>query len=329
MVGISYIKIAVPLLIFVLLGHPAEGFKSAKCKHNELRSQIFKTMECMDKNNNEALDEGLKIYMELTENNTKFNFTKILLGLWDQRKDLCQKLQNFIEEYDTCLNTIVKPCFGIKLNAIKSETYKMFTPNCTVLDTESDPITAIEGVFENLISPRKADAYRKKIMEIMGSKPLEYLEGLITFDKECNWEQKGQVMVENVGTCVMKNIDELKPKFTTTQETNEHFPISRTIPDVFEKCFGENKCFSQREMDLIRDVLKTRYVNIMKIVSKICNELGTCPKLAENLENALEGIDKVNGFDSMIKAALIQAGLAITEFENAYKEAFDNKVFSD
>ena len=344
---LSCIKIAIPLLIFVLHTDPVKGFATESCTHDKFSYELLEMMNCMDENNYEALDKGLEIYMELTDNHREFHLMNILTGAWDLRVDICSIFENYIEKGKKCMKGLIGHCFDEKLNSVMSELDAITRLNCTPLANlelnmttmEFKGMNHIEEALKNFaltleggeISTEKLENFTKRSMDIIGPNPEEYLKGLITFDKECTWEQRGQAISSGPFTCGSKYGEDFAKELEDVDLRNlKVMNTSELLNNVLENCLSPNQCFSPQEMKLVKDIVTKIYVMLMNWMSKLCEEFGSCSNILENAPSSVElpgnQSQDLGGMSEMALSALGVLDLEVEEYKGTYKEKFEKMM---
>ena len=254
MEGRAYITILVALLVALLCSHLAKGFTTEKCKHYDLQSQLKQMAKCADKSNHKYLNEMSKLYRE--------QMAKKQQQLDSAR--FCPATQQALEDEIICLEKLVRTCFDDKMIMLFSEFFSIFPNDCNVQNTPS------------LVDQMKMKEFIEKSKKIIGHYPdnVKYLMSIITFDKHCTYQSR----TESFAGTFRCSMEQAQPLIVTVQQARysrpKSFPVCNAAERILGTCFQANQCFSQQEMDLIRQSISTVYTMVMESLLQMTQTFG-------------------------------------------------------
>merc|ERR1719414_907875 len=134
-----------------------------------------------------------------------------------------------------------------------------------------------------VFDPQKVTATFPKLIEGCEKDP-KCPEGLFTVDKPCTEQQMGEAMNASFIPCIMKSfgpmIGAISDYFNGGANLDNVSPC-KTVGNALNECFKENDCFSQREMELIRNLAATGYNGGMKSLLLVDEEFGSITKYVD------------------------------------------------
>ena len=138
-----------------------------------------------------------------------------------------------------------------------------------------------------VISPEKVAKPAMQFSEKCAKDPVCPL-GLLTFDKQCDGAQRQKALSDSYESCFKDPFDlysnALNDYFKHDGKLDDISPC-KTMKKVLEDCFVKNDCFSQREMDLVRNMAAAAYHRGMGSLALVEKEFGTFTDFIDSHNN--------------------------------------------
>ena len=257
-------------LIYLTNFRLVSGFSTEKCNHDLLADQVSNLLTCYDDLVNKYVDMLVKDYKEQMERND---------NVYDTAK-ACKILEKMIADEKPCLSPLYEKCFDVKISKITDELFKSATSFC---GTGMDPQKVSK--LQNEV--------QKKLNSLVPTDPQSYFLSMVKTDKNINNCQMDMMLLGDL----MKNQDCASAiyQFASAYQTAtmsvfqvrmsgkmpEDFYMCSTIDNTLNSCSVENRCYSQQEMNLMKDVLRNYYKTLMDIIVAIKRNFGTVEKMLE------------------------------------------------
>ena len=252
-------ELLVPFMVLLLGSQLVNGFATDKCSHEELTGQIVKTIKCSDYSNNKLVDVVMNLCMEIKE-------TKDLERLWIGG---CQVALDYLTSQMQCAIPMANNCFDDKITGLVSEAATIFEENC-----------ASQNVFEIFSKlQRNFGALAVMVQKELAPSPMQHLATSFKFDKQCSLADLGKKMSNALG-CIDESFE---------WWSNNPYPkpsACSTLDETLKSCLKPNRCVSEREIGLIRELMYTTYHEFMKTLVKSHSGKTTC-----NFKDILGGDD--------------------------------------
>jgi hypothetical protein len=260
--------LAAVFVLFVIF-KLVNGFATTKCDHAELKGQSKKLSACMETTLDKYIDL-LKIYNKV--NKIFQQDTKVV----DSVK-ACNVHKSLWKELKKCYNGFTTTCLDAKMTDLGNEFHSMFEVNCDA-----------QNITKSLNETR-INNFDKKIKEIVGAgNEEEYFKSLVTMDKSCDIEREVKAIGnEKKYYCFVGILkDFILQDIKKDASLGKYFDKNdvSTIPNYVSpckmassllfSCFNENDCFSQQEMDLVRELVSWFYKWVMKTSITLTDSYG-------------------------------------------------------
>jgi len=185
----------------------------------------------------------------------------------------CKIFEKMIADIKPCLSPLYEKCFDDKISKIVDELFKTVTSFC---GTGMDPqkMAQIQNELQG------------KLDSLMTTDPQSQFTSMVKTDKNINNCQMDMMLLGDL----MKNQDCASAYQTATVSVlqvrmsgkmPEDFSMCSTIDNTLNSCSIENRCYSQQEMDLMKDVLRNYYKTLMDIIVAIKRNFGTVQNMLE------------------------------------------------
>ena len=270
------IRIGSLIFIVIICTHGNEGFATKECPHDYLTSQFSRTFRCLKKINIRYIDAFSKtsIHRFETENN-EITVSKI-----------CPIAKNALKKQLLCVNKLIETCLDeyylrVSMRALFSYALQTFKPyeewNC---NTSSIAVNKLSVQMQ-----RNVETFRENLAQTITSYQCQnkrYLMSIITFDKQCSYEEKETSLLDGPFACFSNQSQELRMAVALfNNSSQESLPFCKTIEKMLRLCFNATECFSQREMNSIQQITSTSFSMAMEHISKMSRHLGGFSKLLE------------------------------------------------
>ena len=227
-----------------------DAFSTDDCDHDKLSDETQKATKCLDDVVSKAVDEIVDDYKaQLKSNNSIYKVSK---G--------CSLLKKFSQDSEDCATKLDASCFGNSYSqGIKAySNYPVFF--CDQLQIQNGSwITDVDQ--------------RKKLV-------------IPKIDKECQ-PNDFRAEFNKVFSEIHGEFSKMVKPFVDFFE-NERFPQEQTwcvpLNNFLETTMVENICISQREMDLMKHLVRVGYRTPMKAAIKIKGKFGDAKGVVEVLE---------------------------------------------
>jgi len=261
-------KSLVTLSLLLACTQLVHGFATTNCEHDQLVTQIKELLKCHQKNEDKFIDESEDIIKELIQNDQNSNFDD----------DLCPLVQKFARKEILCVNSLAETCFEQKIAGLVSEASSVFEGDCDTGPRGSGPI-----------NQKNLQTFMNKVESTIGRSPasINYVVSKITFDKQCSLEERMNAFYKGSIECVMKKYGNYGNNGRNDiQNSGPPSPIPKcnTIMEMLTSCSNSNDCFSQQEMDLVRDTVFTIYQMTMEKAAKLMKKFDGIGDSQEQLE---------------------------------------------
>ena len=297
----TYLKVTVTLLVYLACPYLVAGYATKNCTHDQLTSQVKQVAKFWDKPLTNYVDAMSMLYKEK-----------------QMRVDStggCPITQTFYEEILYSLKKLVETCFDTEMNILFLEGSSILSQDCNDQSLHTwwnSTVTKMMDVF--------------KMSKITNP---QYFGSVITFDKVCTQEEKRN-SVYRLLLCFLENAGPLSSVFheivPNTQQPRsgsikitcpEAFPLCTAVKRMLWSCFQADDCFSQQEMDLIRESVSTAYSMAMEMLSQISQNVGGRQTLIKVVDAFLLKNRNKNKFPDKHKAAcgLYLFDLAIEDYQ--------------
>jgi len=265
----SIIEIVLPMVVLFIASQIAQSdgvkgrFATPQCTHDQLAPAIGEMASCDTKNWNNYVEKMLKNYKDQADGEKTFDL-----------RTACEITNEVaVKEGKECPVNFAESCLPDYISQFVGEMYDASHMNCDCPDFGSSMGDSNCMIFD----PQKVYPALTKLQEGC-EKDQKCPEKLFTFDKKCEGDKRGEVFMSSVYPCVMKSF---QPMMNAMQGyfnggTNlDNVSPCKTVGEVLDKCFQENECFSQREMELIRNLAATGYNGVMKSLLHVDDEFGS------------------------------------------------------
>ena len=265
-------------LMFIVISciYGTNGFATKECPHDYLISQLSHTFRCLNKINNMYIDEFNKTSKHRIENeNNKINESK-----------MCHISKSALKKQFLCVNTLIETCFDeyylrVSMRTLFSsasqslkpyEEWKCNTSSIAVNKLFVQMQQNLVDFWENM--NRTISSYQ--------CQNKRYLMSIIKFDKQCSYEEKGNSLLDGPFACFLKQSQELRMAVDLYKyNVQESLPFCNTMEKILRLCFNSTECFSQREMNSIRQISSTYISMVMENISRMSRHVGGFSKLFE------------------------------------------------
>jgi len=245
-----------------------DAFSTNKCDHDRLADEVRKLTTCTEKSLAKQVDEFLKNYKEQMKAND--NVYDVAQG--------CEMIKKMSEDLQPCSSTYLNECFDDKIVQLFQELESSFqTASFCNADFNPQSVVELQNDLES------------KMKSVLGTVPQDYFSSIIKTDKNCksfNFLQSLNMENKECASAYQttsRNIKELQAFFMGVGQFPKDFSLCSTIDNALDSCMVENRCFSEQEMDLIKDVLLVQYKIIMDTIISIKNNFGTVENMLESL----------------------------------------------
>ena len=333
---LALVKILLPLCVLLVLSHPSNGLKTGKCNEARLKVEIKNYGSCLKAVEDEYLKGGLmKVYNEkkskdeylkggsvkvYNEKKSKDEYLKGgLMKVYNEKKSkkgirkregwiapaitkdfylpkACHYHNKLWKRVEKCNNELSKNCFDSEMAQLGNAVQSLFELRC------QSPYIA------GWIDPRKLKNFLRLAKTIIG-KSFEQIK----FDKSCSLKQMADEF-ERINLPCFKGIASTfyHPVAVYFSKGDARFPgyvsSCKTITSALDSCLSENACFSQNEMDLVREWASTFYQWEMYIFAEIADEI--------SLSEVLVAQAKQPEFDDFNAKILETVDFVIKDFKN-------------
>ena len=246
-----YVVVIFVFLISSIDFFGTNGFSTKKCNHDQFKNQYLKLLSCQTGVLNKYVDMLVNDYKEQIETN----------GIYDLAKP-CQIYKRMLNvNGSSCLSAYYGECFD---NKFAKMGFELLSPCFAVYDTGSNiqNIRWENGYYQH--STAQAETALKRYLN---------------FDKNmknCRMETYFWILVPELGknqNC-QSAIHEASNAMSWSMPIPGDLSFCSTFDAILNSCSIENSCFSQREMDLIKNVLKILYKTAMDAVVRTHNKFG-------------------------------------------------------
>ena len=270
----SIVEVFLPVAVLLIAaqvakinGRNSERFGTVQCNHNQLATAIATVSTCETENWLKYVQNMLKNYKDETNGGKTFNLKtacEITNAIAITEGKECPV--NFAK---SCLPNYVAPAFeamydGLILNCSCS----LKDGSCTVYD-------------QNLMQTETLEV--QKLGESCQKDP-SCPNDLLKFDKICTETQRKEAMGQLL-PCFMG------PFTQYSQAIENYFNYGgslgnvspcKTMKNVLDQCFVETSCFSQQEMNVIRNLVAMLYHKAMRSLTLVADELGNLTEFVDS-----------------------------------------------
>ena len=272
----SIIEIVLPMVVLFIASQIAHSdgvkgrFATPQCAHDQLAPAIGEMASCEIENWHNYVEKSLKNFKDQLDGGKTFDLkTECELHNELLLKEGKECPVNFAE---SCLPDYISQFVGELYDALhldcncpnfhkwdNGQWSQMGDSNCKILDQQK--VNASFAIlFEGCAKDKKCP------------------EKLFTFDKKCEGNKRGEEFMSSVVPCLKENgmpmVIAIMGYFNGVTNLDNISPCT-TVGKVLDECFKENTCFSQREMELIRNLAATGYNGGMKSLLQVDEEFGS------------------------------------------------------
>ena len=266
-------------------------FATPQCTHDQLALAVGEMSSCETGNWYNYVEKMLKNYKDQADGGKTFNL-----------KTACEiHNQVALKEGKECPVNFTKSCLPDYFSQPVGEIYDAMHFNCDcptltfdipsfnfdsndIPDNPSlNPTTLSVQTTQMgdskcmLLDPKNITATVGNLTEGCNKDP-KCPNELFTFDKPCNDSQRGEAMMSSVYPCLMRPFNETKnaiANYFNNGGNLDNVSPCKTLGKVLDECFQENNCFSQQEMDMVRNVAAMGYNRGMKSLLLVDEEFGS------------------------------------------------------
>lgn len=251
-------------------GSNSERFGTAKCNHNQLATAIATVSTCETENWLKYVQNMLKNYKDETSSGKTFNL-----------KTACEITNAIaITEGKECPVNFANSCLPNYVAPALEAMYDGLILNCScTLDMMKDGSCTI--VDENLLQTETLEVQKlNETCQKDQSCPGELFE----FDKECTEAQRDEAM-DQLLPCFMGPFSQysqaIETYFNNGGSLGNVSPC-KTMKNVLDQCFVETSCFSQQEMNVIRNLVAMLYHKAMRSWTLVTDEFGNVTNFVDS-----------------------------------------------
>jgi len=259
----SIVEVFLPVAVLLIAtqiakinGRNSERFGTAQCNHNQLATAVATGSTCETENWLKYVQNMLKNYKDETNGGKTFNL-----------KTSCEITNAIaITEGKECPVNFAKSCLPNYVAPALEAMYDGLILNCSCsLKDGSCTIAKMQTVALEV----------EKLNETCKNDPNCPAE-LFKFDKECTETQREEA-VEILLPCFkgpfLQYSQAIEDYFNNVGGLGNVSPC-KTIKNVLDQCFVETSCFSQQEMNLIRNLVAMLYHKAMRSLTLVADEFG-------------------------------------------------------
>ena len=259
-----YFMTRIAIIIFLLEYQfcDIDGFITNKCNHEQLTS---------------ALREMDKCYINVV-NFYIHKLSSIPSGGKDKKNSLfkdarsCNLPKKAKRRQSVCVQRFIRTCFGEEILKLFSEDLIKFKEKSEKCKTPSLKVSGREKNRKTFTSTETS-----QISQIQKNK--NYLVSNIHFDKKCDGNQRLKSIAINF-SCARKNSQTLMSSIALFQHTNPRsLPFCNTVSKVFQRCFKPTSCFSEQEMNFIREFISIHIRMAMEVLLNTYKNMGSLENL--------------------------------------------------
>ena len=245
MEGRVFAEILVSILVLVVGSQLVKGFATDKCPHDDLTAQIKQTMKCTDNSNHKSIDQVLGLCKEIKESK-ELPLSKI-----------CKIGMEYLSTQIKCENSIASTCFDDKIARLYSDASTVFEGPCAPKNL-SQLGSHFQTKFMTLV---------QKVNSELTPDPMQHLMASIKFDTKCSMQELVQEMSKAQRNC---------PTMQIMQKPNPMENLCNTVGETLGSCLKPNRCVSEREIGLLRNLMYTVYHMSMEIMGRLDSVKDTC-----------------------------------------------------
>ena len=272
----SIVEVFLPVAVLLIAAQVAkingnkERFGTAQCNQNQLATAIATVSFCETENWLKYVQNMLKNYKDETSSGKTFNL-----------KTACEITNAIaITEGKECPVNFAKSCLPNYVAPALEAMYDGLILNCSCSLSDGSCM-----VYDQNIMQTEASEVQK-LTESCHKDPNCPAE-LVKFDKECTEIQREEAMGKLL-PCFMgpfSQYSEAIENYFKNGGSLGNISPCKTMKNVLDQCFVETSCFSQQEMDVIRNLVATLYHKAMRSLTLVTDEFG----------NLTEFVDSHNG----------------------------------
>jgi len=239
-----------------------------KCSHIQLYAAGGEAFECQRKH----LEQYLRTMMNIYKN-----------GVFDLQEACETHNEIALEQISKCSLNFAESCLPDYFSDFLNKVHDVLILDCN----RSTPY------FNSTMMDRKWLELRDVIHEFVENfkKDPKGFAGFINLDKQCTFERAIQMTSAKISPCMERQI--FGQSFNATERylrLNEEGELGdmsfcKRLGKGLDECFDENECFSQREMEMARDVIVTIYNIGMELFTMIANPFGSLSDFADFVHN--------------------------------------------
>ena len=248
------------LLLFLEL---AWGFSTKKCEYHELMEQVQLMHSCSNKSNHKLIDAVLKEYRD------ELPKTKTISDL----STMCRITQAQIKGHIICGYLLVTRCFDKKIADLFFNSFRIFEGSCDIGNILTlifkdgfmsglKKMRSFDWTHAGIVNKMKLSEFYLQTIKTIGRHPenIKYLTSTITSEKNCTNQEIAYVLFQ----IMICSWDHRFDSAMGLPEAKLGSELCNYIGKNLRSCFYSNRCFSQREMDLLRNLYSTFYKNHME-----------------------------------------------------------------
>jgi len=272
----SVVEVFLPVAVLLIAAQVAkingnkERFGTAKCNHNQLATAIATVSTCETENWLKYVQNMLKNYKDETNSGKTFNL-----------KTACEITNAIaITEGKECPVNFANACLPNYVAPALEAMYDGLILNCScTLDMMKDGSCTI--VDENLLQTETLEVQKlNETCQKDQSCPGELFE----FDKECTENQREEA-IGQLQPCFMGPFSQYSQAidyyFNNGGSLGNVSPC-KTMKNVLDQCFVETSCFSQQEMNVIRNLVAMLYHKAMRSLTLVTDEFGNVTNFVDS-----------------------------------------------
>jgi len=286
----SIIEIALPIVVLLIASQLAQSdgakgrLATPQCSHDQLAPAVGEMSVCETGNWCNYVEKMLKNYKDQADGGKTFNL-----------RTACEiHNQVALKEGKECPVNFTESCLPDYFSTPVGEMYDALYFNCDCPnlnlfsnDMPDNPLlnpTTLSVLTTQtgdskcmLIDPKKILSAVGKLNETCNKDP-KCPNELFTFDKPCNDTQRGEAMMSSVYPCLMGQLmpmnNSIANYFNNGGNLDNVSPC-QTLHKVLDECFQENNCFSQQEMDMVRNMAAMGYNRGMRSLLLVDEKFGS------------------------------------------------------
>ena len=284
-------------------------FATPRCDHDQLAPAVGNMMTCETNIWNKYLKKMLKQFKDVTGGGKPIDLV-----------EGCKLVNEMRIEAKTCPLNFARLCLPDYIENFVDKIHDaiQFECDCMTTDLECLPgLAKIKGIVQSLLQSCKEDE--------------NCPEKLFITDKTCK-------PVELVGAVKNSLPCLTKPFLPFPFEIIKYFngfgsldkvTVCTAIRKVLDECFNENACYSQREMEMIRNMVATVYHRGMGSLVIVTDEFGTAADFLEPLNDIimklLEFLIKIEVLPNSVTAVISNSKKVLFLYDHIIEDYKSNE----